>query len=101
MATDRTIRTLRNRGRGVAVISVLLLLAAAVVTSRARAEEGVVAYANAPTAQIRAARSALDEAISGAAQRANAALTEELRVQLQNRIRNRVRFASLSNPSRG
>ena len=95
------IRTLRNRGRIVAAISVLLLLSAAIGTSQARADEALVAYASTNAQQQRQARVALDVAINGAAERANAALTQDVRLRLDDSIQIKLRVANVRAASRG
>ena len=82
-------------------IGLLIGLSLALVVSQAQADDGVVAYAATTNQEVRQARVALDTAISGAARRANAALTADVRLELQDRVRSKLRLASTGTASRG
>ena len=78
-----------------------LLIGGTLGSTAALADEAVVAYAAPAAADRVAARAAIDEAISGAAERANAALTDDLRMALEDRVRSKLRLASAATTSRG
>ena len=99
MNTERNLNA--NTARNWAAIAVLVGLSVALGVSQARADEGVVAYAATTNQEVRQARVALDTAISGAARRANAALTANVRLELQDRVRSKLRLAGTRTASRG
>jgi hypothetical protein len=89
-----------RRAPRLAALSVLLLghgLGSAAVV----ADEGVVAYAATSAPQQRASRTALGQAISGAAVEANAALTATLRSALDDRVRSKLQLAGAPATTRG
>ncbi len=89
-----------RRAPRLAAISVLLL-SHGLGSAAARADEGVVAYAATSAQQQQAARAALEQAISGAAIEANAALTANLRSALEDRVRSKLRLAGTPEMTRG
>ena len=82
--------------------ALLMALALAGLTSTpVRADDGVVAYGATIIQEQRAAKAALDQQINGAANQANAALTANLRLDLDGRIRSKLRLAGTRVASRG
>jgi hypothetical protein len=86
------------RGAVAAVMTAILLAATATAV---RAEESLVAYSDASPQVTQADKHALDRAISDAAEQANAALTEDMRVELENRVRSKLRLARVRTAARG
>ena len=89
-----------RRAPRLATISVLLL-SHGLGSAAALADEGVVAYGAASAQEQQAARAALEQAISGAAIEANAALTANVRSALEDRVRSKLRLAGTPAMTRG
>jgi len=100
MSTTKTNRAADIPRRSFAAVIALIVLAAA-GTSQLRAEEILVAYSDASHQETRAEKAALDTAISNSAEQANEALTEEVRLELADRVRSKVRLARVRTSARG
>jgi hypothetical protein len=100
MNMSMKIRSLQNQGRAIFALTLIVLLAAGGSTP-AQAEGTLVAYGQAGSQELRADKVALDRAINGAAEQANADLTEAVRVELASRVRSKLRLATARTVGRG
>lgn len=93
-------RLARLNTRPLAALTLALALAA-LGSTPARADDGIVAYGAAITQEQRTAKAQLDRQMNGAADQANAALTADLRLALDGRVRSKLRLAGTRVASRG
>ena len=95
------IRVLRMRGRLVGAAGIMLLMAAALGVTEIRAEETMVAYAPSTNRATHQAKVDLGAAMSSAAKKANAALTRDIRLRLDDAVQIRSMVASTQATRRG